>query len=107
MNRFAILAALAVFGGAAAAQAASPSMTVAVKGRDLSTPQGARTYYKALVRASSEVCGGMPTRGGLAAISAYDDCFKATLAEAVSKTNAPLVAALAEKRVASARVASR
>lgn len=96
MNRFAILAVVVALGGATSAQAASaPSATVAVKGRDLATPQGAQSYYEALVRASSAVCGGMPASGGLAVIGAYDACFRATLASAVSKANAPLVSALA------------
>jgi UrcA family protein len=104
--RTALAAAVLMTAGLAHAEAPK-IQTVKVQGRNLSTPEGARAFYRDLARAAAHVCGGQPTTGGLDAVAAFDACYAATIRQAVDKANAPLVSALANPGKPVLRIAGR
>ena len=82
----------------AAAQAANPpasgtrSITVNYRDLDLSTLRGALTLYERLQAASRHVCEG--AQYGVYGYQEWQTCYRAALADAVSKVNSPLLTAV-------------
>lgn len=105
--RTALIAAVLLSAGAVHAETPSRTLAVRLEGRDLSTAQGARAFYRDLARAAAEVCGGARTSGPISDIVEFDTCYAATIRQAVQKANAPLVAALANPGKPALRIAGR
>jgi UrcA family protein len=90
--------------GAVAAQAEPRTLTVHTRGYDLSTPAGAKAFYRYLSQAVSAACA-PPTSQFSSDEERYQACYKGTMKAAVEKTHAPLVAAVAGQSLV--RVATR
>ena len=89
--------------GAAAAQAETVSLSTA--GYDLNTSAGAKAFYRHLSQTVASACGGAPTSMFGSEEDRFQACYKDAMKAAVEKTQAPLVAALADK--AQIQVAAR
>jgi UrcA family protein len=101
----ALAAAVAVSAlGAVAAQAEPQTLTVHTRGYDLSTPAGAKAFYRYLSQAVSAACA-PPTNQFSSDEERYQACYKGTMKAAVEKTHAPQLSAVAGQ--AQIRVASR
>jgi UrcA family protein len=103
MTRTIAAFAAAVALSAAAAQAETVSLSTA--GYDLNTPAGAKAFYRHLSQTVASSCGGAPTNMFGSEEDRFQACYKDAMKDAVEKTQAPLVAALAGK--AQIQVAAR
>jgi UrcA family protein len=95
MRHSIILAAAAAF--ALTAAGAHAEERLSTKGLNLSVAADAKVFYDRLGKAAADACGGAPTYHLGSQEDAFQTCFKATLADAVAKSRAPLVAALHNK----------
>ena len=90
-----IAAALTVVAASAQAQTVHPeTQAVSTAGLDLSTPQGAKTFYRDVTLAAVHVCGGELADPSPWARVEFKTCFRNAVAGAVAKAHAPLVTAL-------------
>jgi len=81
--------------GAAPASADSSgtrSVTVSYRDLNLSTIEGATTLYHRLKVAARSVC--EDSSSGLAAYQTWQSCYRAAIADAVTKVNSPLLTTL-------------
>ncbi|MGH8210465.1 MAG: UrcA family protein [Steroidobacteraceae bacterium] len=102
LGRAAVLAGLLLTGSLGVAQAAAPaddvpSVVVAYGDLDLSTAAGARTLYRRIAIAATQVC---PFDGSrdLARLAYNHACRRDAIARAVRDINSPQLAALVAKR---------
>lgn len=77
---------------ASADSSAGRSTTVSYRDLNLSTIDGATTLYHRLKVAARSVC--EEPGGGLAAYQTWQSCYRAAIADAVTKVNSPLLTTL-------------